>query len=720
MDPQYDPKKVEGKIYELWEKGGFFNPDKLPPLKGGKKRKESFCIIMPPPNSNGSLHLGHAVFVTLEDLMTRFARMRGKLALWLPGADHAGFETQVVFEKTLEKEGKTRFQFDRETLYQMIWDFTQKNKSHMENQLRQLGSSCDWSREKFTLDPDIVKIVYKNFYKLYDDGLVYRGKRVINWCVHHQTSLSDLEVAYQEREDKLTYIKYPLADGSGNLTVATTRPETMLGDTAVAVNSKDERYKDIIGKKVLLPIQNREIPVIGDDAVEMEFGTGAVKVTPAHDAVDFDIYQRHNLEIIEVINKEGKMTEAAGAEFAGLKVNEARKKVVQKLQELGFLEKEEPYKHSVALCYKCKSVIEPMVSEQWFIKIKPLAQNAVKAVKAGEIKFYPKRYQKVFYNWMREIRDWNISRQIVWGIRIPVWYCNEERSCYVVSEQKPKKCPKCGSTEFIPETDTFDTWFSSGQWPYATLQTNKKGDFEKFYPTSVMETGWDILFFWVARMIMMGIYATGKVPFRDVVLHGMVRDKDRQKMSKSKGNVIDPLGVAEMYGADALRMSLIFGTSTGSDVIISEEKIIGQKKFANKIWNAARFSFQNLDKGFNPKKIKPKYTKEDKWILAELEKASKKITKEMEKYNFHEAVQEAYHFFWHKFCDKCIENVKGRIREPKSKQDKETAQLVLWKVLIDSLKFLHPFMPFVTEAIYQEIPHRPAKALIIESWPESK
>ena len=714
MDPQYDPKKVESKIYELWEKSGFFNPDKV----GDKKKKEPFCIIMPPPNANGELHLGHALFITLEDIMTRFNRLLGKDTLWLPGTDHAGFETQVVFEKNLAKEGKSRWQFSREELYQMMWDFVQSMKRATENGLRKLGASCDWSRNKFTLDPDIIKVVYDNFKRLYDDGLIYRGQRVINWCPHHQTSLSDLEVAYEERQDKLTYIKYPLAKGEGHLMVATTRPETMLGDTAVAVNPKDERYKKLVGQKIMLPIQNREIPIVADEAVEKEFGTGAVKVTPAHDAVDFDIYQRHKLEIIEVIDKEGKMTLAAGAEFAGLSVAEARQKVVAKLKTLGLLDKEEPYNHSVALCYKCRTVIEPMVSEQWFVKIKPLADKAVKAVKSGEVKFHPKRFEKIFFNWMKDIRDWNISRQIVWGIRIPVWYCNEKRACWVISDKQPTKCPKCGATKFIPESDTFDTWFSSGQWPYATLQTTKKGDFQRFYPTAVMETGWDIIFFWVARMIMMGIYSTGKIPFKDVVLHGLVRDKDRQKMSKSRGNVIDPMAVADNFGADALRMALIFNTSLGYDVVISEDKILAQKKFANKIWNAARFSLFNIGSDFNPKKIKPSFTKKDNWILGELKKTSTRMTKDMAAYKFHEAAQEAYHFFWHKFCDQCIEDVKARIKEPASDADKKTAQLVLWTVLIESLKLLHPFMPFITEAIYQEVPQRPAKALIVEKWPK--
>lgn len=723
MEPQYDPKKVEGKIYQLWEESGFFNPDNSPAsakASAGKPAKNNgrpFCVIMPPPNSNGSLHVGHAVFVTLEDIMIRYHRMKGDDTLWLPGADHAGFETQVVFEKELKKQGKTRFQFGREELYKIIWDFTLSNKSHMENQLRQLGASCDWSREKFTLDPDIVKIVYRTFKKLYEDGLIYRGQRVINWCVSHQTSLSDLEVNYKNRTDKLTYIKYPLANGKGFLAVATTRPETMLGDTAVAVNPKDERYEKLVGQKLILPIQNREIPIVADEAVELGFGTGAVKVTPAHDATDFEIGQRHNLDTLGVVGKDGKMTEAAGADFAGLKVNEARQKVVDKLKELGLLEKEEDYEHNVALCYKCKNIIEPLVSEQWFIKIKPLADKAIEAVKSGQIKFHPNHYEKIFFNWMDNIRDWNISRQIVWGIRLPIWYCNKEKSCWVISDAKPIKCAKCGAVDFTPETDTFDTWFSSGQWPFATLQTTKEGDFERFYPTAVMETGWDILFFWVARMIMLGIYETGKIPFSDVVLHGLVRDKDKQKMSKSKGNVIDPLAVAEQYGADALRMSLIFGAGTGRDLPLSEDKIVAQRKFANKIWNAARFSLSNLE-DFNPAGIEPKFSEADKQILDEFDQTAKKITKELDNFDFHEAAQSVYHFFWHSFCDKCIENVKIRIKELASEEDKKTAQYVLWKVLVDSLKLLHPFMPFITEEIYQQIPHRAKAALIVEEWPE--
>lgn len=717
MDPQYDPKKVEEKIYQLWEKDGFFNPDNLPDLKGGQKRVRPYCIIMPPPNANEALHLGHALMTALEDILIRYRRMRGDLTLWLPGADHAGFETQVVFEKKLEKERKSRFQFDRETLYKMIWDYVQENKDVAQNQLKRLGASCDWSRNKFTLDPDIIKIVYQTFKKLYDDGLVYRGNRIINWCPKHQTGLSDLEVKYEEREDKLWYIKYPLTDKSGDfIEVATTRPETMLGDTAVAVNPKDKRYKKLIGQKVLLPLINREIPIVADEAVELEFGTGAVKVTPAHDATDFEIAQQHKLETISVIGQDDKMTSAAGANYAGLKTAEARKKVVEDLKTQGFLIKEERYKHSVGICYKCGRVIEPLVSDQWFIKIKPLAERAIKAINGGEVKFTSAKYEKIFQHWMMNIRDWNISRQIVWGIRIPVWFCKGEDCCWVISETKPDKCPKCGATEFTPETNTFDTWFSSGQWPFATLQTAEKGDFERFYPTAVMETGWDILFFWVARMIMMGYYATGQEPFKEVYLHGLIRDKDKQKMSKSKGNVVNPLAVVDENGADALRMALIFNAASDNDLPFSEDKVVAQKRFANKIWNAARFSLSNLG-DFNPEGFEPKFSKADESILKELAIIAEKITKDLDNYNFHEAAQSAYHFFWHSFCDVCIEDVKKRLKDPKSSEDKKTAQYVLWKVLLESLKLLHPFMPFITEAIYQEMPSHPKKSLIIEEWP---
>jgi len=766
----YNPKEIEQKIYQIWEKSGYFNPDIQAPINADKcdiqlwpsrswrkpaaKRQSNFCIIMPPPNANEALHLGHALTITIEDLLVRFNRMRGKKTLWLPGADHAGFETQVVFEKKLEKQGKSRFDFDRKTLYKMIWDYVQSNKRLMESQIRAFGASCDWSRERLTLDPKIVEIVYATFKKLYDDGLVYRGKRVINWCPKHQTSFSELEVKYEEREDKLWYIKYPIVSSlispenkkkssqsssktKGHLflkeegkdfkyiTVATTRPETMLGDTAVAVNPKDERYKNLIGQKVKLPLTNREIPVIADSAVEIDFGTGAVKVTPAHDQTDFEIAGRHNLEILEVINKNGRMTNLVPEAYRGLKVEEARAKVVADLAAQGLLEKEEPYKHSVGSCYKCGRTIEPMVSEQWFIRIKPLAKKALNAVKKGEVKFISKKYEKIFLHWMRNIRDWNISRQIVWGIQIPAWYCQDCKKITVTAGEAPEFCKYCKSKNIKQETDVFDTWFSSAQWPFATLMASdnsrspdqgskQKSDFEEFYPTTVMETGWDILFFWVARMIMLGLYRTGKVPFRYVYLHGMIQDKDKQKMSKSKGNVINPIGVLEERGADALRMSLVFGASTDSNLPFSEEKVIAQQRLANKIWNASKFVLNSLGPNYQPAKIKIT-NKQDKWILKELQKTIKKVTVNIEKFKFHEAAQEIYHFFWHKFCDKTIEDVKRRIKQEAA--DAEAGKLVLWIGLYNSLKLFHPFMPFITEAIYLKFPSRPQELLMIEKWP---
>lgn len=707
LDKRFKPQKIEGKIYSFWEKNGFFKPDL-------KKKKKPFCILMPPPNANGPLHIGHAVFVTIQDILTRFHRMRQEPTLWLPGFDHAGFETWVVFEKKQKKDlSKTK-----KSLYREILRFTKENIKTCREQLKKLGASCDWSREKFTLDEDIVKIVCQTFKKLFSDGLVYRGERIINWCVKHQTSLSDLETTHQEVKGKLYYIRYPLKDEKGKyVVVATTRPETMLGDTALAFHPKDKRYKNLFGKKAIVPFVSREIPIIKDRAVDPEFGSGIVKVTPAHDPVDFEIGERHGLKKVEVIGKDGRMKGEIPSQFKGLKTKEARKKIIEELKKMGLLEKEEDYSYSVVVCYKCKTPIEFLISKQWFIKIEPLAKKAIEVVRKNKIKFHPSFYKKIFLNWMKDIRDWNISRQIIWGIQMPIWYCKkcqkEKRKYIIVATKKPKRCPRCKSRDLVQEKDVFDTWFSSGQWPFAALGYPRSKDFKTFYPTSVMETGWDILFFWVARMIMLSLYRTGEIPFENVVLHGLVRDKDRQKMSKSKGNVIDPLGVIEDFGADALRMALVFGTSTGRDIIISEEKIIGQRNFANKIWNAGRFVLMNLEKNFDPKKIKPKLTPEDKWILKELKSTFKKVTKALENFEFHIAAHEIYHFFWHKFCDKTIENCKKRIYQG---EDKETPKWVLYVVLLNSLKLLHPFMPFVTEEIYQKLPAREKKALIIEEW----
>ena len=690
----YDPKKVEYKIYRLWEKSGFFNPDKLP-----GKRKKAFTIIMPPPNANGSLHIGHAVFVTIQDIMIRYHRMKGDKVLWLPGADHAGFETQVVFDKKLEREGRSRFKIEKEALYKEMLQFTLENKKIMEKQLRKLGASCDWSREKFTLDQDIVKIVYQTFKKLKADGLLYQGQRIVNWCPKHQTSLSDLEIKYVEREDPFYYIKY------GPLELGTVRLETKFGDTAVAVHPKDKRYQKYIGQEIEIDtlVGKRKIKVIADQAVDMDFGTGVVKITPAHDPDDFEIWQRHKKEMplpIQVIDRFGKLTKHAGP-YQDMKVLEARQKIAQDMAEKGLLDAaktEHHYKHNVAVCYKCGSLIEPLLFDnQWFIKMteKPktgkfsLRDLAVRAVKKKNVKFIPQRFEKIFFHWMKTLRDWNISRQIVWGIK-------------------------------IPEKDTdevFDTWFSSGQWPFATLMTTKKGDFHKFYPTDVMETGWDILFFWVARMIILGLYVTKKVPFSYVYLHGLVRDKDRQKMSKSKGNAIDPLGVIDIYGTDALRMALVVGNTPGNDPIIYEEKIRGYRNFANKIWNASRFVLTNL-KGFNPKK-KFKFSQKDKKILQDLEKFTKEITQLMESFKFYKAADKLYHYFWHTFADKIIEEQKPRLNSH-HKKEIITSQYLLLEVLKTNLKLLHPFMPFITEEIYQKLPMKnKKKCLMIEGWPNA-
>lgn len=707
----FKPEEFELEIYKKWEESGYFSPS-------AESKGQPFCVIMPPPNANGSLHIGHAVFVTLEDIMVRYHRMKGESTLWLPGADHAGFETQVVYQKKLEKEGRNWFTIPRDELYKEISDFTLANKITMENQVRRLGASCDWTREIFTLDERIIKIVLRTFKKLADDNLVYRGERLINWCVKHQTTLSDLEVKHEDQEGQLTYIKYPLRDSREFVTVATTRPETMLGDTAVAVNPSDERYQNLVGQTLVVPLVNREITIIADEAVEKEFGTGAVKVTPAHDPVDFEIGERHQLAKIQVIGQDGKITDAAPEKYRALKVEEARKQVVEDLRSLGLVLKEEKFNHAVAVCYKCNRAIEPLILPQWFIKMKPLAEKVIKAVQAKEVKFVTERFEKILFHWLNNIRDWNVSRQIVWGIRIPVWYCqNQGCSPIITAGETPEKCPQCGSQELKQETDVFDTWFSSGQWPFATLQVT--GDFAKFYPTSVMETGWDILPFWIMRMLVLGIYVTGQVPFKDIYLHGLVRDKDRQKMSKSKGNVVNPLGVVETYGADALRMALVFGVSAGNDIVISEDKIRAHRNFANKIWNASRFVMMNLRENFTEKEINPsKLNVADKTILDRLVEVSKKVTKNLDDFDFHLAAEEIYQFFWHEFCDQYLEEVKIRLSGD-NLEEKENIQQVLFKVWLQSIKLLHPFVPYVTEAVYQMSPVKNKEFLMIEVWPQN-
>jgi len=697
MDSKYNPKQFEDKIYQFWEKNGFFQ------AKVDKKKKP-FTIILPPPNANANLHLGHAMYV-YEDIMIRYFKLKGFQCLWLPGADHAGFETQFVFEKELKKQGKSRFDFKREKLYQMIWDFVMKNKENMENQLRKLGFALDWSKKKFTLDKDIVEIVYQTFASLYQKGLVYREKKLINYCTFCGTSFSDLEVVAKEKQSHLYYLRYFLkepVDGKKYLVVATTRPETLLGDTAVAVNPKDKRYKKLIGKKIIIPIVNREAEIIKDNFVDPKFGTGAVKITPAHDFNDYQVAKKHNLSFIQVIDFNGKMINVP-KDVEGLYVNQAREKVLAILKENDLIEKiDESYVNRVATCYKCGRSLEPLPKEQWFIKVKPLALKAKKLVVDEKIKIYPKRFKKVLLWWLDNFVDWNISRQIVWGIRIPAYQCQSTKKWFVEPHQ-PTKCAICGGNDFKQDEDTFDTWFSSGQWPYAVLLTqndNSKDFFNYFYPTSVMETGYDILPWWVARMIMLGVFSTGKPPFLNVFLHGLVRDKNGQKMSKSKGNVINPMEMIEKYGADALRAALVFGTKEGNDILFSEEKIVGMRNFINKVWNVGRFVF--INKTQNSKVKSQNYIKGEQRleVLEELKKefsqVKKKYLKLMNSYRFSQALGLLYEFIWHRYADFYIEQLKDEVIAGKINILKEMEE-----VYLESLKMLHPFVPFSTEAIYK-------------------
>lgn len=896
LDSKYIPTDHEDKIYKLWEESSSFIPK---PYEEGEK---TFSILMPPPNANGSLHTGHPLFITLQDLMIRYHRMKGDATAWFPGLDHAGFETQVVFEKILEKQGESRFNMSREEFYGRTLEFVKENSSTILNQFKKVGASADWNKLKFTLDPDIVKIVYETFIKLYEDGLAYRAKKPVNWCTKHQTTLSDLEVKDREQNDKLYYIKY------GELIVATVRPETIFADVAVAVNPEDSRYSHLIGKDIEVDfgIEKREIPVIGDEAVKVDFGTGALKITPTHDANDFEIAMRHNLPTDKVaINEFGKLTDICG-KFAGLKVDEARKEVAAMLEEKDLLVKTESYNHTIKACYKCERTIEPRVIDQWFIAVKKkgeksgkiLADSAIEAVSSGAINFVTDSFEKVFNHWMENIRDWNVSRQIAWGIRLPVWYCNcgdtlvkqpsnskifflrhgeaehniadigngdinnpshltqkgaeqinkvkkefiekgiefseiyasqmirteesaeildpnfkakidarlndisygelegkqvgelhiltdyheksvegsenikdlearlesfirdltekhkssENKNILIVTsepifwalrnilnsdltveESRAKikngdylsfdledltPCEKCNKIGLKHDTDVFDTWFSSGQLPFATPKTTGEDDFDRFYPTNVMETGWDILFFWVARMIMLSLYTTDKVPFKDIYLNGMVRDKNNQKMSKSKGNAINPLSVIEDYGADALRIALIFSTSAGRDISIGDEKIRGMRNFTNKIWNIARFILMNTA-DFSENLTAPQpITDADKKILQELEDTITGVTQKFEEFNFHEAAQDAYQFVWHSLADTYLEASKPQLNDENQEVAKNTKHILLY-CLTNSLKLLHPIMPFVTETIWQNLPVnvKDSELLITAKWP---
>ncbi|MCS6956425.1 MAG: valine--tRNA ligase [Patescibacteria group bacterium] len=709
MDKNYQPNKFEEKIYNDWEKNGFFEA-KINTLLTNKKKQ--FSIILPPPNANANLHLGHAMYV-YEDIMIRYHKLLGEEVLWLPGADHAGFETQFVFEKELKKQGKSRFDYDRETLFKMIWDFVMKNRDNMENQLRRLGFFLDWSKKKFTMDDDIVEIVYDTFKKLFNKGLVYRDEKLVNYCTFCGTSFSDLEVIDKERNSILYYIKYPFVNKKNDeyLVVATTRPETLLGDTAVAVNPKDRRYKKLIGEEVIIPFVERKVRIIADNFVDPKFGTGAVKITPAHDFNDFEIGKKHNLDLIQVINFDGKLNENAG-EFKGLYVSQAREAIVLKLKEKNLIEKiEENYKNIVGTCYKCGRVLEPLPKEQWFVKIAPLAQKAKEFIKKEKIKIIPKRFKKILLWWFDNFKDWNISRQIVWGIRIPAYKCNSKlktKNNWFISTKKPDKCQICGDCDFKQDTDTFDTWFSSGQWPYAVLLTqngnpksqilnskkNQNNFFNYFYPTSVMETGYDILPWWVARMIMLGIFYTGKEPFKTIYLHGLVRDKYGQKMSKSKGNVINPMEMIDKYGADALRGALIFEVGEGADLSFSEEKVIAMRNFCNKIWNIGRFININIkNQILNTKNKKLKILKQ---LNKEFKTEKKKYFKLMNNYHFSRAFGLMYEFLWHRLADFYIEQLKTEITNGNI-----NALESLKNIYLECLIMLHPFFPFITEVLFK-------------------
>jgi len=706
----YEPANTEPRIYKLWEESGFFNPDNLPCSKEHKLETTNFCIIMPPPNANGRLHAGHGLTIALEDIMIRYQRMNGKKALWVPGADHAGFETQVVYEKKLEKEGRSRFKMDRKELYDEIMAFTLESKKHMESDVKALGASCDWSREKFTLDTSVVAEVQETFRKLYRDGLVYRGYRTVNWCTKHQTSLSDVETENVEKSDKLYYIKY------GPFTVATVRPETIFGDVAVAVNPNDERYKKFIGQTIEVqhPANKLSLIIIGDKEVDPEFGTGALKITPAHDHNDFRMSETHKLPRVEVIDQFGKLNEKAG-KYAGMKILEARTKVVEDLQTLGLIVKIEDYVHAVPTCYKCGTTIEPRVMPQWFVKMAPLAKLAGDAVRDGKIKFIPDNFEKIFLYWMDNTMDWNISRQIVWGIQIPALICAHCNAGALDTEHKEgSSCPTCGKP-LTTETDTFDTWFSSGQWPLLALGYPEEADLG-FYPTNVMETGKDLIFKWIPRMVIFGLYLTKEVPFHTVYLHGMVNDKHGKKMSKSKGNVVSPIELTDKYGADALRIGLVIGNTPGSDLALAEDKIKGYKHFCNKIWNATRFVLTNV--GYTTLDTpKPALIQRDEEILKEFNTAIASITSHYENFRFHLAGEELYHYFWDTFADVIIEEMKPRVMS-NDEASRISAQWLLLNILATNIKMLHPFIPFITEEIWSILPREGKTLLIVEPWPK--
>ncbi|MFR4987545.1 valine--tRNA ligase [Anaerotruncus colihominis] len=707
LDKVYDPKQVEDKTYRFWQDGGYFhaepNPDKKP-----------YTIVIPPPNITGRLHMGHALDETLQDILIRWRRMQGYEALWLPGTDHASIATEAKIVEAMRQEGVTKEQLGREGFLERAWAWKREYGGHILDQLKKLGSSCDWQRERFTLDEGCSRAVREVFVRFFEQGLIYRGERIVNWCPHCLSTISDIEVEYEEKDGFFWHINYPIVGTDDVLEIATTRPETLLGDTAVAVHPDDERYKHLIGKMVLLPIVNKQIPIVADEYVEMDFGTGVVKITPAHDPNDFEVGLRHGLPIVNVMNDDATINENGG-KYKGLTREECRRQIVKDLEDGGFLKAVEPYKHNVGSCYRCGSVIEPRVSKQWFVKMEPLAKPAVEAVRSGRTRFIPERFDKIYFNWMENIKDWCISRQLWWGHRIPAWYCT---GCgeMIVSRETPQTCPKCGSHRLEQDPDTLDTWFSSALWPFSTLGwPDNTPELRYFYPTDTLVTGYDIIFFWVARMIFSGLAHMDEVPFKTVLIHGLVRDAQGRKMSKSLGNGIDPLEIIDRYGADALRFTLATGNSPGNDMRFSDEKVNASRNFANKIWNASRFILMNLSDDVEPG-LPETLNIEDKWVLSKYRTLVREVTDNLEKFELGLAVQKLYDFIWDILCDWYIELCKSRLQA--GGETSEAAQRVLVYVMTGTLKLLHPFMPFITEEIWQALPHD-GESIMVAPWPQA-
>ncbi len=708
LPKNYNPKDFEDNLYEYWNENGYFRANV-------DKNKEPYTIMMPPPNVTGNLHMGHALY-TLQDILIRWKRMEGYEALWLPGTDHASISTEAKVVEKITSEGKTKEELGREGFLEEAWEWTRKHGGNINNQLKKLGASCDWTRERFTLDEGLSDAVEEVFIRLYEKDLIYRGDRIINWCPSCSTAISDAEVEHEETEGKIWYIKYPIKDEDGYITIATTRPETMLGDLAIAVNPDDDRYKDLIGKFAILPLVNREIPIIADEYVEMGFGTGAVKITPSHDPNDFEVGERHNLGQCIIMSEDATINENGG-KYSGLDRYDARREIVKDLENMGLLDSIKDHENSIGHCERCNTVVEPLISKQWFVKMEPLAKPALDAYNEGKLNFVPDRFGKIYVHWLENIRDWCISRQLWWGHRLPVYYC-EDCDEIMVSKTKPEKCTKCGSSNIYQDPDTLDTWFSSALWPFSTLGwPEETEDFKYFFPTNVLVTGYDIIFFWVIRMVFSSLEQTGEVPFEDVFLTGLVRDEQGRKMSKSLGNGIDPLEVIDEYGADALRFTLVTGNTPGNDMRFYMERVEANRNFANKLWNATRFVLMNLDEDIVAKEIDVNLLEEeDKWILSRMNTVIKEITENLEKYEIGIAAQKIYDFIWDEYCDWYIEMVKPRLYG-ENEESKEVAEKVLLSVLENILKLLHPFMPFITEEIWRHLPQRD-KALIISSWPK--